>query len=864
MNAVRSSASPPVPDRPGRAAAGGRLGASRPRQDGPADLRLVPPALATWLAAVIALSAPGRWVAVGAGACLAAALVLCAAHRRATHGLSGASAGWMPARPGIRTAAVAAAALLCAGVAAGVAALSVAGLHRGPIPALAAQHARVTAQLTLTGDPRAAHSRVRGSAPAPASVIAEAEAVRVTSRGATTAVHTPVLLIAQPGDSTQAWLGLLPSTGLTLEGQLAPAAREADRTAAVLQVHGPPTVTQPPSAIQRLAGVLRAGLRDATGQLAPDARALLPGIVVGDTSRVPPDLQEAFAATDLTHLLAVSGSNLTVILALLIGPSSLAVRAERRGIAARLGLSLRLTAILGGLLTIGFVVLCRPDPSVLRAAVCGLITLLAIGTGRRRALLPALAAAVIALVLYDPWLARSYGFALSVLATAALLTLAPGWSAALQRRRVPAHLAEALAAAAAAQALCAPLVAVLAAHISLVAIPCNLLAELAVPPATVLGFGALVAAPVSMVAAKGLAWLAGWPVVWVAMVARKGAALPGAALDWPGGWTGGLLLATVTAAVLLLSRRIARHPWVCAALAVLLLVAVLAPAPLTRLTTGWPPAGWRMAACDVGQGDALVLNSGDGDGSAVVVDTGPEPMLADRCLRSLGVTTIPLLILTHFHADHVAGLPGVLTGRTVGAIETTTVDAPPGEAASVRRRAAAAHIPVVRAAAGERRRLGELDWQVLWPPTPDPPGAGVAESPADYRTAGLPDAGPNDSSVTLLVRTAGLTLILLGDLEPPAQRELLTQHPDLPPVDVLKVAHHGSSHQDPALLTRLHPRLALISCGTGNRYGHPSPRTITALQAEGTTVLRTDTDGPIAITGGGGEGVRASLVKESL
>ncbi|MDF3288235.1 ComEC/Rec2 family competence protein [Streptomyces silvisoli] len=851
MNTPRSSASSAAPGRTVRAprasappASAGGLGTSPPRQDGPADLRLVPPALATWLAAVIALNAPGRWVAVGAGVCLVAALALCVVHRTATGAMTGA-----PARRGVGTATVAAAALLCACAAAGVAGLGVAGLHRGPVPALAAQRTRVTAELTLTGDPRAVRPRVRGSTPAPPSVIAEADALRVTSRGTTTAVHTPVLLIVQPGDGAQAWLGLLPSTGLTLDGQLAPTTRQADRSAAVFQVHGPPTVTRPPSAVQRLAGALRAGLRDATDELPPDARALLPGFVVGDTSRVAPDLQEAFAETDLTHLLAVSGSNLTVILTLLIGPSSLAVRAERRGIAARLGLPLRLTAVLGGVLTIGFVVLCRPDPSVLRAAVCGLITLLAIGTGRRRTLLPALAAAVIALVLYDPWLARSYGFALSVLATAGLLTLAPGWSAALRRRGVPAHLAEALAAAAAAQVLCAPLVAVLAAHISLVAIPCNLLAELAVPPATVLGFAALAAAPVSMLAAKCLAWLAGWPVVWVAMVAREGAALPGAALDWPGGWTGGLLLAAVTAVLLSLARRIARHPWFCAALAALLLVAVLAPAPLTRLATGWPPAGWRMAACDVGQGDALVLNSGDGDGSAVVVDTGPEPMLADRCLKSLGVTTIPLLILTHFHADHVAGLPGVLAGRSVGAIETTTVDAPPGEAASVRRRAAASHIPVLRATEGERRQLGQLDWQILWPPEPE---------------AALPDADPNDSSVTLLVRTAGLTLILLGDLEPPAQRELLARHPDLPPVDVLKVAHHGSSHQDPALLARLHPRLALISCGMGNKYGHPSPRTLNTLHTEGTTVLRTDTDGPIAITGGNGAGLGASLVKEPL
>ena len=137
-------------------------------------------------------------------------------------------------------------------------------------------------------------------------------------------------------------------------------------------------------------------------------------------------------------------------------------------------------------------------------------------------------------MLYDPWLARSYGFLLSVLATGALLTLAPRWSVALRRRRVPPRLAEALAAAAAAQALCAPVVAVLSARVSLVAVPCNLLAEFAVAPATVLGFAALATAPVVMPVAKVLAWCASWPAEWIAddrpdrgVAARRGSGLAG-------------------------------------------------------------------------------------------------------------------------------------------------------------------------------------------------------------------------------------------------------------------------------------------------------------------------------------------------
>ena len=810
------------------AAAASPRGASDPRQEGPADLRLVPPALAAWAAAAIALGAPGRPVAVVcAGACLAAAVLLYVTRRRrATQG-----------RTRRRTAGAVAAVLLCGATAGAVAALHAADVRRGPVPALAGEFAEATAEVTVTGDPRLSRPRVRGAALAPVSVVVEAEATRITGPdGTTTDTRAPVLVTVRPEARQRAvWLRLLPSTRLRVHGRLAPPLRDGDRVAAVVRGGGgPPRVIGAPSAVQRLAGRLRAGLRTATDGLSPDARALLPGLVVGDTSRVPPDLDEAFRATDMTHLLAVSGSNLTLLLALLTGPPHLAARAERRGLAAALGIRLRTTALLGGGLTLGFVIVCRPDPSVLRAAACGLITLLAIGTGRRRSLLPALAAAALALLLYDPWLARSYGFLLSVLATGALLTFAPGWSAALRRRGVPPRPAEMLAAAAAAQAVCAPVVVMMAARVSLVAIPCNLFAELAVGPAMILGSAALAVAPLALPVARWIAWPAGWPAEWIAGVARTGAGLSGAEAGWPGGWPGGLLLAAVTLAVVLLGRRLLRHRWLWAVCALLLLLAVVRPAPLTRVITGWPPPGWRMVACDVGQGDALVLAAGPG--TAVVVDAGPEPRAVDRCLRTLGVVRIPLLVLTHFHADHVAGLPGVLRGRSVGAIETTGLAEPPGQAAAVRRGAAAARVPVVTAGPGERRRSGPLSWEVLWP-GPGSPAATPAQE------------GPNDASVTLLVRTAGLTLLLLGDLEPPAQQALLTAHPELPPVDVLKVAHHGSAYQDPRLIHRLRPRIALISCGADNPYGHPSPRTVAALKSRGAAVLRTDRDGAIAVTG---------------
>ncbi|MEU2733715.1 ComEC/Rec2 family competence protein [Streptomyces griseoviridis] len=869
-------------------ASGHRLGAAHPRQEEATDLRLVPPALGAWATTALLLDASVGWVVgvAGTGVVAATAVTLLGRKGAGRGGGGGGGAGGgegcgggriRRSREGWRRMSLVAL-LLCVAAAAVAAGLHGADVRGGPVPEAAREFSTVTAEVEVTSDPRVSRPRISGDHMAPASVLVEGEVRRLTKEdGTAVATRAPVLVIVDAGrvgraagagggvgagdssgggglpgapsdrsattggggrvSSGSPWLALLPSTRVRVVGRLVPPMAGGDRIAGVIRVRGQavPEVVAGASAVQRFAGRLRAGLREATDGLPGDARALLPGLVVGDTARVLPDLEEAFKETDLAHTLAVSGSNLTIILALLIGPPGLAGLAERKGLAPRLGLSLRATALGGGVLTLAFVIVCRPDPSVLRAAACGAVALLALATGRRRSLVPALATAVLLLVLYDPWLARSYGFLLSVLATGALLTLAPRWSGALRRRGVPGRLAEALAAAGAAQALCAPVIAVLSARVSLVAVPCNLLAEFVVAPATVLGFAALATAPLLMPLAKVLAWGASWPAGWLAAIARTGAALPGAGVDWPGNWTGALLLAVATVAVLAVGRRLVRHPWGCGACAVLLVLAVVRPAPLTRVITGWPPPDWRFAMCDVGQGDATVLAAGAGSG--VVVDAGPDPAAVDRCLRALGVTRVPLVVLTHFHADHVAGLPGVLRGRSVGAIQTTALEQPGDQAEFVRREAAARRVPLVRAVAGEERRAGPSSWRVLWPPGGPAP---VAES-------------PNDASVALLVRVAGLRLLLLGDLEPPSQQALL-RSPEgalLRGVDVLKVAHHGSAYQDPELIRRAAPRLALVSVGAGNSYGHPAPGTVAALRAAGAVVLRTDRDGALAITGRG-------------
>ncbi|MFE2720989.1 ComEC/Rec2 family competence protein [Kitasatospora sp. NPDC059327] len=828
------------------------------------DLRLLLPTVAAWAvtAAVLGLG-PGHGLllsSVAVAAFLSAVLLL--------------------VRPGARSrrgAAVTLAAVLLTGAAAtATTLLHTADLHRGPLPGLARGAApvpEVGVELTVTGDPKAHTSHTRGTAAGQSILTVDAVADQVTvpagsvageatpagggaerSGAVTTRTRTPVTVLAR-GPDIAGWQKLLPSARVAVTADVRPAGEgHGDESAALLIAHGPPRELAPPSLPQRVAGRLRAGLRAAADDLPPDARGLLPALVVGDTSRLPGDLLDAFRATDMAHLVAVSGANLAIVLGVLLGAPGRAGTPERGGLAAFLGIPLRTTALIGTVVTLAFVTVCRPEPSVLRAAGTGLIGLLALATGRPRQAVPALAGASLVLVLLDPYLARSFGFLLSVLATAGLLVLGPHWAVRLRARRWPRHLAGAVAATAAAQALCAPVTVVLSGHLSLVAVPCNLLAELAVAPATLLGFTVLALEPLSPGLARLLAEPAGIPVGWLAAVARYGAQVPGAQISWPGGLLGTVTLALATVAMcwtvpLLLPRpavadgRRAPVGWIRPVVAVLLLLALLAvlvrPPPLTRLATGWPPPGWRLVMCDVGQGDMVVLPVASGGDevadSALVVDAGPDPQAADRCLRDLGITRVPLLLLTHFHADHVEGVPGVLRGRAVGAIEGTRVNDPPGEAARVSGWAAAAGVPLLRARRGEQRSAGpELSWQVVWP---------EAELPVEA-------SGANNASVALLVTLAGgVRVALLGDLEPPAQSALLGRWGGGVTVDILKVAHHGSAHQDWGLTAALRPRLALVSCGEGNPYGHPSARTLDHLRALGATVLRTDRAGDIAVLG---------------
>jgi competence protein ComEC len=677
-----------------------------------------------------------------------------------------------------------------------------------PLTALARSDAAVTLSGTVVDDPRVIQGRFAQE------VMVRLEVTRVVTGDSALALREPVLVFG-----SKAWSAAPLGASVEVSGRLS----RSDRgdVAAILSTHEGPDIRAGPDPWWRASSRMRQALRDSAARLPPDRRVLVPALVDGDDAGLDPALVDDFRTTGLTHLLAVSGTNLTLVVGfLLVVARWLRVRG-------------RWLYVVGAGGIVGFVLLARAEPSVLRAAAMGTVALVGLGANGADRGTRALGVATVVLLLVDPGLASSVGFALSALATAGILLLAPAWRDALGRW-LPRWLAEAIAVPAAAQLACTPLIAAISGQVSLVAVAANLLAAPAVGPATVLGLigGALtlVWAPLGRLVAT----TAGWCVGWIVTVAVHGAAVPTAAIGWGSGPVALAALTGLSLTVALGAPRLLRRRTTGVACAAVLALMVLVRLP----TPGWPPDGWLMVMCDVGQGDGLVLNTGLAH-TAVVVDAGPDPVLMDRCLSDLDIRRVPLVVLTHFHADHVDGLPGVLSGRRVDAVEVTRLADPPQGVGLVRHAATAAGLEPTPAPYAQTRRIGDLELEPVWP-LPDSPTVGAG----DGSTA-------NNASVVMLARIRGVTIFLGGDVEPEGQATLAAMLPGLH-VDVLKVPHHGSRYQDLPFLQSLRARLALISVGAGNDYGHPAQETVAGLASTGERVLRTDLEGSIAVVERGG------------
>jgi competence protein ComEC len=817
------------------------------------DLRLAPAALSAWAAAWWATgSTPARvWAAAGGALVLALGTALAVVR--------------VP--PSSRRAPWAAGALAFAviGVVLATAGGALTARSAGSWPGWVAARAVARLNGTLASDPH----RLPGAFPGAGDrYVLTLDLTSAAARGAVQPLAVPVLVLAPAS-----WRGLSAGQRVALSGRLAPT-RPGDEAAAVVTALGGPPQASPGGWPWRVAERVRQALRDACRGLPPDAGGLLPSLVDGDGSGLPDPLRADLKTAGLTHLTAVSGANLTIIADSMLWVAG-ALRAPR---------SVRVPLMVVTLA--GFVVLARPSPSVLRAAGMGAVGIAASALSRRPRGVPALAAAATVLLAVDPWLARSAGFALSAAATGALLLLAPLWADRLVRH-VPQPAAIALAAPAAAQVACGPLLVLLQPSVSLVAVPANLLAEPAVAPTTVAGVVTAGAGIVAPGAAHVGALVGGAGTWWIALVAHRAAALPLASAPWPSGPPGALLLAVLEAGVVAMSlpqcrtvvrrvitrtlrartarrtpgRRASGEP---RGTPVSRRTALLG---LTGAVTGgialWAaglrlrPRGsgglpdWSVVMLDVGQGDATVLRSGRD--RAVLIDTGPDPALVDACLSRLGIRHLDLVVLTHFHADHVGGLPGALKGRVAHRILVSPLAEPTENAVAVLRLAGTARIPVETARPQQQGVCAADGWSVAWRVL-TPFGPLVPPAPPETDDSDL----VNESSVAVTADarspSGSVRAVLLGDLETQGQRglaqRLATGADELGgPVDVVKVAHHGSAKQHEPLYRQIEARLGLIGVGAGNDYGHPAPSALALLRRAGVAVLRTDTSGDLAIAG---------------
>jgi competence protein ComEC len=564
------------------------------------------------------------------------------------------------------------------------------------------------------------------------------------------------------------------------------------------------TITKQPNYLITSTNKIRASFRE----LIPsgEAGSLIPGLILGDTSLQTAEFTNQMRRVGFSHLTAVSGANFALVAGFVLWVMQFFIRK----IQTRLWVT--------GAVLLFFILLVRPTPSVLRAAVMTSVLLIAKYRGDRSLGLPALGAAIATLILLDPFQAIDPGFALSVLATAGILLLSPRLIELISLKVRWQVVAEAVAIPISATIFCTPVIVALSGQLSLITIVANVLASPVIAPITVIGFIAAIAASIVPVIASLLISLTLPLATWIVWLCHTGAQFP--VLQFSSVAFFLLIMLVIFLLVIGNNKRF------------LLIVIILILSQLTYSRISWPGANWQVTNCDVGQGDALVINLGAN--RAILIDTGPDPILIDRCLSRLDISQISLLVLTHFHADHVGGLSGAIHKRDVKQVWISNNHQP--ESAYSSSKAILGNTPIEEVHNGDLFQLANAKISVLWPEL-------ITQS-----FAKLPGDGSaiNNSSIALKIQLPTLSIFAAGDLEPPVQ-EIITSNPLLNQVDIYKLCHHGSMYQYFPMLDRISPSVALISVGKDNSYGHPAPETIGEFMRRGIKVLRTDQSGGIAV-----------------
>ena len=598
---------------------------------------------------------------------------------------------------------------------------------------------------------------------------------------------------------------------------------------------------------------LRTTSADGLALVLPEPEAgLAAGILIGLRERVDRDLASAFTTAGVSHIVAISGWNIAIVGAVVAALTRRWPRRRRSG--ATVLAIVTYTAFAGG------------SPSVVRAALMAGVALLARESGRAGSAATALGWAVVILLVVDPRLIDDPGFQLSALATAGLIAWATPLTNRLERLtggRLPGWTVEGLGVSLAAQAATLPVVLLDFGRLALVAPAVNLLVVPLVPPAMAAGAIALGAGWLALAGLPAvLARLLGLPA-WVLLTAivrvvDAAATLPFASvtLDPPlatlaAGMAWALIAAVVAARRRLPGRAAGPQPgparrlgrsnrarrWTSTRLAAVALAAALFG--LTLAAANRPDERARLTVLDVGQGDAILVEGGRG--GRLLVDGGPDP---GRLIVALDARLPPwdrrldLVVLSHPHEDHVAGLALLLERYRVGRLFEPGMRGPGPGYEAFRARLTASGRQVDRLATGDHFTLDQIDVRVLWPDR-----GTVPDQPTDAGT------GINNVSIVLLGEVGGRRFLLTGDIEQGVDPVLVAR--GLPRVELLKVAHHGSrTATTSAFLDAVRPSTAIISVGTGNPYGHPSPATIRRLEAHRARVWRTDRDGSVEVAFG--------------